>query len=71
MELEEHTLDDNFDSVCAVCGAALTEREIHAAREAGPPFLCCTHAAENLPAVEDALELDQPAEDPGGSSSLQ
>jgi hypothetical protein len=32
----------------------LTELEIEAAREAGGPFLCSVHAAEQLPA--DAAE---------------
>jgi hypothetical protein len=54
MGLEEHTLDDTLEESCAVCGARLTELEIEAAREAGGPFLCSVHAAEQLPA--DAVE---------------
>jgi hypothetical protein len=52
MDLEEHTLDDLLETRCEVCGAALTAIEIHAAREAGRPFLCSVHAAEELPAVD-------------------
>ena len=33
-----------------MCGARLTAPEIEAAREAGGPFLCSVHAAEELPA---------------------
>jgi len=54
MGLEEHTLDDTLEESCAVCGARLTGLEIEAAREAGGPFLCSVHAAEQLPA--DAAE---------------
>ncbi|MGH2946182.1 MAG: hypothetical protein ACRDPC_07985 [Solirubrobacteraceae bacterium] len=50
MELEERTLDDNLERTCEVCGAPLTEAEIHTAREAGPPFLCSLHMTEELPA---------------------
>ena len=54
MGLEEHTLEDTLEESCAVCGARLTGLEIEAAREAGGPFLCSVHAAEQLPA--DAAE---------------
>jgi hypothetical protein len=50
MDLEERTLEDTLEKTCAVCGAQLTEPEIVAAREAGGPFLCSVHAAEELPA---------------------
>jgi hypothetical protein len=50
MGLEEHTLEDTLEESCAVCGARLTGLEIEAAREAGGPFLCSVHAAEQLPA---------------------
>jgi hypothetical protein len=57
MELEERSLDDTIARECAVCGASLTTREIEAAREAGGPFLCSVHAAEELPA--DDLVSDE------------
>jgi hypothetical protein len=50
MDLEERTLDDSLEQTCSVCGATLTTQEIEAAREAGGPFLCSVHAAEELPA---------------------
>jgi hypothetical protein len=56
MDLEERTLDDTLEETCAVCGAHLTEREIEVAREAGGPFLCSVHAAEELPAEDVADE---------------
>lgn len=52
MDLEERTLEDTLEKTCTVCGATLTEPEIKAAREAGGPFLCSVHAAEELPADE-------------------
>ena len=51
MDLEEKTLDDTLEQTCTVCGARLTGLEIEAAREAGGPFLCSVHAAEE-PAEE-------------------
>lgn len=55
MDLEERTLDDTLEHKCTVCGARLTDLEIEAAREAGGPFLCSVHAAEELP-VEDVAD---------------
>jgi hypothetical protein len=52
MDLEERTLEDTLEKTCSVCGAPLTQPEIEAAREAGGPFLCSVHAAEELPADE-------------------
>ena len=52
MDLEERSLDDTIERTCAVCGAELTESEIKDAREAGGPFLCTVHAAEEAPADE-------------------
>jgi hypothetical protein len=52
MDLEERTLEDTLEKSCVVCGAQLTKIEIEAAREAGGPFLCSVHAAEELPADE-------------------
>jgi hypothetical protein len=60
MDLEERTLENSLERTCAVCGAELTPLEIEAAREAGGPFLCTVHAAEELPPA--ALdEADEPA----------
>jgi len=56
MDLEEHTLDENLERTCSVCGARLTAQEIEAAREAGGPFLCSVHAAETEPADEIAAD---------------
>jgi hypothetical protein len=56
MDLEERTLDDTLEMTCTVCGARLTKLEIEAAREAGGPFLCSVHAAEELPAADVADE---------------
>jgi hypothetical protein len=56
MDLEERTLEDTLERTCTVCGARLTGLEIEAAREAGGPFLCGVHAAEELPADEIADE---------------
>jgi hypothetical protein len=53
MGLEERTLEEPFEHRCQVCGAELTEAEIHVAREANGPFLCGVHAAEELPAQDD------------------
>jgi hypothetical protein len=61
MDLEERTLDDNLADRCEVCGATLTEAEILAAREEGPPFLCSAHALEAAPA-----EADEPPDAPDG-----
>jgi hypothetical protein len=57
MDLEEHTLEETLERSCAVCGARLTTQEIHESREAGGPFLCSVHAAEELPA-DAAGQLD-------------
>ena len=57
MELEEHS-DDNLALRCVVCDVELTEAEILAAREAGPPFLCSRHTAEEVPLVEEEEASD-------------
>jgi hypothetical protein len=62
MELEEHTVEDLMERGCEVCGAPLTEFEIHEAREAGRPFLCSVHAAEDLPAAEEPFVAAPPDE---------
>jgi hypothetical protein len=52
MDLEEHSLDPAIERNCAECGARLTNAEIEASIEAGGPFLCSVHAAEEVP-LED------------------
>jgi hypothetical protein len=54
MDLEEHTLE-SVGERCEECGAALTEREIELALEAGGPNLCSVHRAEQV-------SLDEPAD---------
>lgn len=49
-------VEDNFSARCEECGAELTQQEIEDAREAGRPFLCSVHLAEDLPAVEPEPE---------------
>jgi hypothetical protein len=60
MDLEEKNLDPVIERTCQECGAKLTEEEIKAALEAGGAYLCSVHAAELVPAEEQA-ELDEPA----------
>jgi hypothetical protein len=68
--LEEHSLPDSLERRCQVCGVELTEPEIHASREAGGPFLCSIHAAEEIPiAREEEVAGDQP-EEPGERPSV-
>jgi hypothetical protein len=55
MDLEEHTLE-SVSERCEECGAALTQREIELALEAGGPNLCSVHRAESL-------ELEDPGDD--------
>jgi hypothetical protein len=55
--LEEHSLDPVIERTCAECGARLTAAEIQAAVDAGGPFLCSVHAAEQVP-LEDEDELE-------------
>ena len=60
MDLEEHEgVDPVIERTCAECGATLTEQEIKAALDSGGPYLCSVHAAELVPAEEQA-ELDEP-----------
>jgi hypothetical protein len=49
-------LKDNFETRCEICGATLAAAEISEARELGRAFLCSLHAAELLPAEEQADE---------------
>ena len=53
MDLEEHTLDPVIERTCAECGAKLTSEEIQASLDAGGPYLCSVHAAEEVPLDED------------------
>lgn len=48
MDLEENTLDPVIERTCAECGAKLTDREIQESLEAGGPYLCSVHAAEEV-----------------------
>ena len=51
-------VDDNLEQRCAICGAALSTQELETAREAGGPFLCSVHEAEELPAIETPASED-------------
>ena len=53
MDLEPHNLDPVIERTCAECGATLTEREIEASLDAGGPYLCSIHAAEQVPLEEE------------------
>jgi hypothetical protein len=59
MDLEEHSLDPVIERTCAECGARLTREEIVASLDAGGPYLCSVHAAEEVPIAEE----DRPGED--------
>lgn len=52
-DLEEHSLDPVIERTCAECGAALTSQEIQASLDAGGPYLCSVHAAEQVPLDEE------------------
>jgi hypothetical protein len=53
VSLEEHTIDEPLERRCEVCGASLTPQEMSDAVEAGGPFLCSVHSAEELPELDD------------------
>jgi hypothetical protein len=53
MDLEPHNLDPVIERTCAECGATLTEREIETSLDAGGPYLCSIHAAEQVPLEEE------------------
>jgi hypothetical protein len=59
MDLEEHTLDPVIERTCAECGARLTDDEIRASLEAGGPYLCSVHAAEEIPLDDEAEAGDE------------
>jgi hypothetical protein len=53
LDLEESSgVDPVIERSCAECGTKLTEEEIKASLEAGGPFLCTVHAAEEVPMEE-------------------
>jgi hypothetical protein len=56
MDLEEKSLDPVIERECAECGAKLTSEEIQASLDAGGPYLCSVHAAEQVP-IEDEGDL--------------
>jgi hypothetical protein len=58
MDLEEHSLDPVIERTCAECGAPLTSQEIQVSLDAGGPFLCSVHAAEEVP-LEEELEVEE------------
>ena len=53
MDLEEHSLDPVIERSCAECGARLSSQEIQASLDAGGPYLCSVHAAEQVPLEEE------------------
>jgi hypothetical protein len=53
VDLEERSgVDPVIERTCADCGTKLTDEEIKASLEAGGPFLCSVHAAEDVPMEE-------------------
>jgi hypothetical protein len=58
VDLEEHSLDPVIERTCAECGARLTAPEIQASLDAGGPYLCSVHAAEDVP-LEEEDELEE------------
>lgn len=54
MDLEEHSLEPVIQRTCVECGTELTEEEIKASLDAGGPYLCSVHAAEEAPLEEEA-----------------
>jgi hypothetical protein len=59
VSLEEQSLDPVIERTCAECGATLTKQEIQASLDAGGPYLCSVHAAEEVP-LEDEQEGPTP-----------
>ncbi len=49
MDLEPKSVDPVIERICTECGAKLTEQEIAASLDAGGPYLCSVHAAEEVP----------------------
>ena len=52
------------EQTCEICGARLTARELEQALETGGPFLCLTHAEEELPAIDPDAGEDPPQASP-------
>ena len=48
-----------IERTCAECGARLTDAEIRASLEAGGPYLCSVHAAEEVPLEDEAEPGDE------------
>lgn len=62
MDLEEREgVEPVIERSCSVCGAKLTDLEIETSMDAGGPYLCSVHAAEEVP-----IEGEGPAETPEG-----
>jgi hypothetical protein len=59
VSLEEQSLDPVIERTCAECGATLTKEEIQASLDAGGPYLCSVHAAEEVP-LEDEEDVPEP-----------
>ena len=58
MDLEEKSLDPVIERECAECGAKLTSAEIEASLDAGGPYLCSVHAAEQVPMDDEDLPAE-------------
>jgi hypothetical protein len=63
VDTEERSIEETLEDRCEVCGTALSEAEILAARESGGPFVCSVHAAEELP-VEPEPDVATPPDEP-------
>ena len=59
MDLEEHTLDPVIERTCSECGAKLTDREIQDSLDAGGPYLCSVHAAEEVTIDEGQEPIEE------------
>ena len=58
-DLEETSgVEPVIERECSECGAKLTDREIEASMDAGGPYLCSVHAAEEVPLDEADSELE-------------
>ena len=58
MDLEEKSLDPVIERECVECGAKLTSEEIQSSLDAGGPYLCSVHAAEQVPMEEEDLPAE-------------
>ena len=58
---ESGGVDPVIERTCTECGVKLTDAEVEAAMESGGPYLCTTHAMEDVPLDEEDPGLeDQP-----------